>query len=293
MSIVWGGVAALGWGVAFFLTRTPTRQFGSRRVLYADTWIGLAWLTPFLLLSGELAAHTGGDYWQGWLWAVIATSCNAAANVLFFRAIEIGDLSVVTPISSSYAAFVVLFAFLSGDFLTLPQFTGIGCALIGIVLAVPRTPGQRLSLRDRSVWWGAFLALLASIGYGVGYWMLGVWVAPTVGSVIPVWVGRWTTIAALLFTVRIMRPATSPPTSDRVRWNVWLILAASTLLGNIAFIASNTGYRTGDVAIVTVLASLYSPITVLLAWLFLGERLSRRQQIGLLIIFAGVVLVSV
>jgi len=31
----------------------------------------------------------------------------------------------------------------------------------------------------------------------------------------------------------------------------------------------------------------------MLAWLFLGERLSRRQQIGLLIIFAGVVLVSV
>jgi uncharacterized membrane protein len=59
-----------------------------------------------------------------------------------------------------------------------------------------------------------------------------------------------------------------------------------------AFIANNAGLHTGQVAVVSVLASLYGAVTVLLSWIFLRERLEPSQWFGIALIFAGIVLVS-
>jgi uncharacterized membrane protein len=48
----------------------------------------------------------------------------------------------------------------------------------------------------------------------------------------------------------------------------------------------------GLVSVVSVLASLYGAVTVLLAWIFLRERLEISQWFGIAMIFAGIVLVS-
>jgi len=42
-----------------------------------------------------------------------------------------------------------------------------------------------------------------------------------------------------------------------------------------------------------VLASLYGAVTVILAWIFLREKLERSQWLGIILIFAGIVLVSI
>jgi uncharacterized membrane protein len=48
----------------------------------------------------------------------------------------------------------------------------------------------------------------------------------------------------------------------------------------------------GQISVVSVLASLYGAVTVLLAWIFLRERLDMSQWFGIVMIFVGVVLVS-
>jgi len=41
-----------------------------------------------------------------------------------------------------------------------------------------------------------------------------------------------------------------------------------------------------------VLGSMFSAVTLLLAFVVLGERLSRRQWLGVAMIFAGIVLIN-
>ena len=74
--------------------------------------------------------------------------------------------------------------------------------------------------------------------------------------------------------------------------NVWWLLLAVGILDTAAFVANNAGLSTGQVSVVSVLASLYGAFTVLLAWIFLREHLERSQWLGIVLIFIGIVLVS-
>jgi drug/metabolite transporter (DMT)-like permease len=63
-------------------------------------------------------------------------------------------------------------------------------------------------------------------------------------------------------------------------------------LDTCAFVMSNYGMQIEQVAVVSVLASLYGAVTVALAAIFLREHISRWQWFGISFIFAGIFLIS-
>ena len=66
----------------------------------------------------------------------------------------------------------------------------------------------------------------------------------------------------------------------------------SSLLGVSAVVLYGYATLHGSPTIVSVLASLYPVVTVLLAYHVLGERVHRDQRVGVLAVLAGVVLLS-
>ena len=69
-------------------------------------------------------------------------------------------------------------------------------------------------------------------------------------------------------------------------------IATSTLLGFCAIALYAFATLHGQLAIVSVLASLYPVVTVLLAYRVLGERVHGAQRLGIVAVLAGVVLMS-
>jgi drug/metabolite transporter (DMT)-like permease len=59
------------------------------------------------------------------------------------------------------------------------------------------------------------------------------------------------------------------------------------LLTTIGDLAYNIGTQGTTPGIVAVISSLFSPVTVMLALIFLRERLARRQWIGVSLIFVA------
>jgi drug/metabolite transporter (DMT)-like permease len=55
---------------------------------------------------------------------------------------------------------------------------------------------------------------------------------------------------------------------------------------------SNRGMQMEQIAVISVLGSLYGAVTVALAAIFLRERISRLQLAGIVTIFAGILLIS-
>jgi drug/metabolite transporter (DMT)-like permease len=75
---------------------------------------------------------------------------------------------------------------------------------------------------------------------------------------------------------------------ENVRWYVW----AMGLLDTSAFVLSNRGMQMEQVAIVSVLGSLYGAVTVGLAAIFLKEHVAKWQWAGIVTIFVGIFLIS-
>lgn len=294
MGIVLGVAAALCWGTADFLARFSSRRVGTYSTLFFMQFIGLAALSLYLAATGEFGRLTATIYWQAWAWALVAALLNTVSYLALYRALEVGLLAIVSPIVSGYAAVTFVLAVLSGEMLSLSHEIGIGTVLIGVVLAaIPfeRTGNTMLSapasLRPGTFPLGVGWALTASLGFGVTFWLLGVAVTPSLGGIAPVWLFRLTPLCLLAPLSALLHQQIHLPHGQ-----VWWAIVGLGLLDTVAFVASMLGLATGQIAVVSVLTSLYSAVAVVLAWVFLREKLHWGQWAGIGLIFVGIALVN-
>jgi drug/metabolite transporter (DMT)-like permease len=294
MGIVLGLLAALFWGGADFFVRFASKRVGSYRTLLFMQFFGLLGLGIFLLVSGQLQVVLVRNAWEIWLWALLAASLNTLSSLALYRAFEIGVVMIASPISACYSAVTALLAFASGERIGLVPLLGMGVVLLGVtVVATPlsaQEPEERaaLALKSRGkLPPGVLLAILASIGYGIAFWMLGFKVTPALGPVVPIWIFRLFTPVVLTLCAPISRQRLTWP-----RGSVWWLLAVIGILDTIAYFAYTYGVTLSQVSLVSVLSSLYSAVTVLLAWIFIRERLQWSQWLGIGAILAGIALVN-
>ncbi len=293
MDIILGISAALGWGVADFSARFSSRSIGAFRTLLLMQFFGFTALSAFLWLTGGFA-RSFAPGWTPWLFAVIAGMINTVSGLALYRSFEVGAISIAGPVSSSYPALTVALAVASGERIHALRGAGLALTFIGMILAaLTFAPDEKHTIDPQThhahahLSKGAALAMVAAVGYGVMFWWLGFHVVPLVGSGVSVWVIRLTTLSVLLLVGLPTGKALPLP-----RGNVWWLLLVTGLMDTSAFVANNSGLSSGHVAVVSVLASLYGAVTVLLARIFLRERMDRSQWFGIFLIFVGIVLVS-
>jgi drug/metabolite transporter (DMT)-like permease len=292
LGIVLGLAGAVCWGVADFLARFSSRRVGAYRTLLFMQAFGFVGLSAYLKWAhgfAQISAHG----WQPWAFGAIAGLLNMIASLALYYSFQIGAMSVVAPVSSSYPALTVMLALLSGEHIQALRGIGLAVTLVGVVLASTSFAADKVDAPARGnhpharLAKGVVWAIVAAIGFGFLFWFLGFHVVPVLGSVISVWMIRLTS-----FTVLVLAAAPSRQTITLPRGSVWWLLLGIGLLDTAAFVFNNAGLHTGQVSVVSVLASLYGAVTVVLSWVFLRERLECSQWLGIVLIFAGIVLVS-
>ncbi len=294
MGIILGLMAAVGWGSADFVARYSSRAIGFYRTLLYMQVIGLVVLSLYLALSGEFVRLYNETSWLPWAWGMLATLFGIGGSLALYRSFEVGIISLVSPICASYAALTTVLAIASGERLDLLRSIGIVAAIVGVILAsTTLTPkleaeiGQAVK-RSHGLPPGVGLAMLAAVCFGVSFWATGFFVAPALGGIAPVWLSRLTTILLLTLVARPFSQSISVP--QRQIW--WPILGIG-VLDTVGYVAATIGLTLGEVAVVSVLGSLFSAVTVLLAAIFLREKLVWNQWLGIAIIGLGVALVSI
>ncbi len=284
MEILLGLGAALGWGGADFVAGTLARQIGSFRTLFFAQFVGFTALGGYALLTG-LFAQLMGQPPIVFAAAVAAALLNMISSFALYRAFEVGLMAVVSPITASYGALTAVFAFLSGERLPALRVIGVIAAIIGVMLtAAVITPD---AFGQRSIKRGVLWAIIASLGYGVVFWLFGFHVTPYLGGVLPVFINRATTILVLGTVCLITRQSLKIPGRHEIARVIFI-----GTLDTVAYVAILSGSTQGAVSIVTVLSSLYTTFTVVLAALLLHERLHRSQWFGVGLILVGIILVS-
>jgi drug/metabolite transporter (DMT)-like permease len=267
-------LASLAWGVGDFIGGLKSRVMPALVVMAASQPFGLA------ALGVAVAVRGSGPPGPEVAWAALAALFGTMGLVAFYRGMAAGAISVVVPLAAVAAGIPVIWGLTQGDKVSFLQEIGFVAALGGGLLASFERSGERPAFARGTGW-----ALLALLGFGCYYVPLHAsathdWLWPSfifrATSVTLVW-------SALLLTRR--RPKGTRPHL--------LPLVAIGLLdngGNTLFAAASSSH--GLLSVVSVLASLYPAVTILLARFALGERVERSQDVGVLVTLAGVVLIS-
>ncbi|MGH2753040.1 MAG: EamA family transporter, partial [Actinomycetota bacterium] len=222
------------------------------------------------------------------VWGVLAGISGGAGVTLFYRALALGRMSVIAPITAMEAASVpVLFGLLTGERPAGLALAGVVLALgaVGLVSATPTTAtdapvSPRVRLSERGLWHAT------GAGLGFGFFFITLSEAGTETGLWPLMIARAASLSfalsAALVARRSLRP--EPGTGRGIALAGVLDVAA-----NILYLAAS---RVGLLSIVAVLTSLYPASTVVLARTFLGERLFRPQMVGLVLAVVGVALIA-
>jgi drug/metabolite transporter (DMT)-like permease len=216
--------------------------------------------------------------------ALLAGIGNAAGLIGFYKAAELGPLSVAAPIGAVGAVIPVVWGLTSGDAVGAPQIAGLALAMGGAALVARRSPtGAREEVvypdpRASVLWaigsavaFGVFLtALPKASAHGQPWALFDARLALV--ALLAVWAGRD------LRAIRLQRSSAKLAVPG-------LLLVVGTLLYTAAA-------DRGELSLVSVLGSLFPVVTVGLGVSLLRERLSRAQAVGVAAALSGIVLIA-
>ena len=285
MGVAFGIGAAVLWGVGDYLITLLARRTSTPIALGVIQLFSLtAWLLILALGSNQPPADA-----RMWLLLILTGICHVVGLVFVYRAFEIGTLSLVSPISASFAVVTALLALTSGERPPWAALTGTSLLVGGILLATKGMGGTG-SEHKAARYRGIPEAIASAFGFGAMFWLFYFFVEPALGYTWPLVVLKiMASIIAIGLVGRVKlghRPS--------FKWTSIVLLALGAALADtLAWLAYIQGSRTEFAAVVTALASLFSVVTILLAAIFLREKLKPSQWAAVAIILLGILLVSV
>ena len=284
MGILFGVLAAAFWGVGDFFITLLTRRIGTRWALLSIQVLSvLAWI--LLLFGGSIPAVTPG------LWGILLATavCHVLGLAFVYRAFEIGNLALVSPISSAFAIVTAILSLASGERPPALVLAGSALLIVGVTLAtrgLQSVDAPRASLR------GVPEALASAAAFGTMFWLFYFYVQPRLGYAMPLVTLKALAVCGSALALVLSRSPERTGVIQRGPRVVFLAVGAAAA-DTAAWLTYIAGTRTSYATVVTALASLFSVVTVLFAWRFLGDRLAVHQWAGVGVILCGIFLVSI
>ncbi|MHB8659138.1 MAG: EamA family transporter [Solirubrobacteraceae bacterium] len=275
------------WGVSDFVGGLQARRVPLLWLILVSQSVGLACVIVVLAARGQ-----GTPELTRMLPAAAAGLGGVVALSAFYRALAIGTMSIVAPISATGAAIPVIVGLASGDRPAVVQLVGILAALVGVVLA-SREPGEEPRQR-RAARTSVALSLVAAAGFGAFF--VGIRASSQADVPWALFASRAAGVAGLLVALALQtglaRHRGRPPAALPRGRSVLGALVAVGLLDVSANALYALASRRGLLSVVAVASSLYPLATVVLARWLLGERVRRVQEAGIVAALAGVLLIA-
>jgi drug/metabolite transporter (DMT)-like permease len=289
--------AAFTYGIADFAGGMAARRAPVLVVTAVAQAAGLLSLLPVVgLVAGQPSTAALGV-------GALAGIAGASGLLLYLRALAVGPMGVVAPLSAVISAGLPLtVGLLGGEVLGPVAVLAIALALAAILMA---TVGTR---QDAAASTGLLLGLAAGVGFGLFF--VGLDATPPDSGLWPLLAGR--VVSVTLLTALVLRhhlplptrtPVASPASGHGgsaaparrvlrpdVRSPIVLMIVSGVFdtLANVLFLVAT---RLGDLGVSAVVVSLYPVVVVLLARVVLAERLTRTQLLSAgLALAAGVLL---
>ncbi|NWF63299.1 MAG: DMT family transporter [Chloroflexi bacterium] len=280
LSIVFGLLSALTWGAGDFTGGLGTRKVGAACTVFYASIVGLIAVVITALVSGEIFPAFASI-----LFATLAGMFGCVGLLLLYAAMARGLMSIAAPVSALLAAALpVLAGSLTEGLPETLTLIGFAFALFAVWMVSQGEGGVSDLLSHLS---DLKLPLLAGMGFG--FYFVLMHNATGNGHIFwPMVASR--TASVLLLMGYMLITQTSFRITDMSALPVIGLNGILDLTGNGFFILAA---QAGRLDVASVLSALYPGSTVMLAWVFLHERLTRNQWIGIVSALTAIVLMTI
>jgi drug/metabolite transporter (DMT)-like permease len=266
-------LSSVMWGSADYVAGKLSRRRHVLVVLGGTQAVGLLAMLVAATVTGAWAAPR--DYLG---WAVLASMSGATGLALYYRALAIGTMGVVSPIAALGVLVPLAVGLAGGDQPTTLQVVGIVLALVGVVAASgPEVHGD--------AGWAPVLLAGGSAAF-LGTSLVAIARGSDTSVVMTMTVMRITTVSLMALALLALRRSV---TVTRAEAPAFVAVGLMDVGANLAFGLAST---LGMLSLVSVFGSLYPVATILLARFIDHERLRPVQQVGVVLALTGVAAIT-
>lgn len=283
ISILSGITGMFGWGLYDFLGGVFAKQIGPYKSFF---WSQLAGLASMLLLTIVVSPNMDVPSGVFFLFPVAAL-LYSAGYLFFFKGFEVGNMSIVAATMNLWAVFTMFFAFtFMGQRLSPSQTIGVLMILAGVTLA--SLNWSEIQQRRFQLSSGVREAIAGAFFFGI-YWNVSEIIVEQVGWLVSTaLIKLGIVVFMLLFFVLSKREISLAGTAGKTTAAIFIMGVIEA--GAVAVV--NYGLTIGDAILITPIASALSIVTIVLAIVFLKERITKTQGVGVAMAVAGIIVTA-
>jgi transporter family protein len=283
LSILLGIGGMFGWGIYDFLGGVFAKQIGSFKSLF---WSQLAGLASIFLLAIVFRSSVNVPVWVIIL-SIIAAILYSAGYLFFFKGFEIGNVSIIAATMNLWTVFTMLFAFIfMGQRLSAMQALGVLMIIFGATLASlnwSEIRNQRFQLSA-----GVKEAVFGAFFFGI-FWNVSEIISEKVGWLFTT---LFVKFGIILFLVIFSLPAKQKIGLDKTSSKTKTIILLMGVIEAGAVALVNYGLTIGDAILITPIASALSIVTITLAIIFLKDKITKIQGLGIVTAIVGIIVTA-
>ena len=286
MGIIAGLLSMSFWRTAIFLAAIAARKLGNVLTLFWMQFFGfLVGLLYFLVNFNSFIFTT---FSQNIFLLVVVAVLQVIAYLAFYKGLEKAQVSLVCPIGAAWGLIVALLGvvFLK-ESLNASQILAIGLIVVGIIM-LSLNISDFIKSKKVNLLVGVKEGIIAMLGWGLSLFLL-IFATKSLGWFLPAFIFR-------LFVLLILVGYIFSSKTTFIPRNTKFPLALILLIGLFdigGFFAYSFGVSGTQASIVAPIGSAFALVSVILAKVFLKEKLDRNKIIGILAIVGGLVLISI
>ena len=282
-SILAGLGGMFGWGLYDFFGGLFSKSIGNFKTFF---WSQLAGLV-FLALLGVAFAVNLNIPLRILILVPVASILYAVAYLLFFKGFELGNVSIISATMNLWAVFTMLFAFIILDQrLSIFQFVGVLMILAGVAL-VSLKWGD-IKNQDIKLLSGVKETFVAALLFGI-FWIFSEVISENIGWASTTLVVK---LGIVLFMLLFSLLAKRELRVSQINPKIMATILLAGVIEAVAVAVVNWGLTIGDSILVTPISSALSIVTIAMAVIFLKEKITAIQGIGMVIVITGIVLTA-
>lgn len=285
MGIIAGILSMVCWGTAIYLAAIASRKIGNVLTLF---WMQLfGFLVGFIFFIFNLKSFTYSSITQNIPLLLVVALLQVTAYLAFYKGLEKAPVSLVSPIGAAWGLVTsVLGVIFFKEVLSGTQILSIGLIAAGIIMLSINFK-DLIKQKKFNLFIGVKEGIIAMLSWGISLFLLVI-AAKDLGWFLPAFLFRF--FLLLILSVFIIYSQNKfIPKSGKFPLNLLLLIGLFDIGG---FFSYSFGVSGTSASIVAPIGSAFALVTVLLARIFLKEKINLNKSIGILAIILGLVFIS-